>query len=76
MEKRMRQGLWRTMGMGVLVCCLSLAAVSAAQEGPKAVVTETSHDFGSVLEGNHMIHAFVMRNAGDAPLDIEAVRTG
>lgn len=76
MVKRMRQGFCKSMGMGVLVCCLSFAAVPAVQAGPEAVVAEKSHDFGPVLEGNKIVHEFVMQNAGDAPLDIEAVRTG
>ncbi len=58
----------------VFLCLLPLAA--AAQPAPKAEVESLSHDFGSVLEGNDVIHGFVIKNTGDAPLDIEGVRTG
>ncbi len=43
--------------------------------GPKAVLPETSFDFGSVHEGEDVRHPFVLQNKGDAPLVITDVKT-
>jgi len=61
--------------ISLLVCFLALSAI-AEQTGPKAVAPTESYDFGTVLEGNDVLHDFVIQNKGDAPLDIKDVRTG
>ena len=38
------------------------------------VVREPSHDFGEVLEGEHVTHNYEILNSGDAPLVISNVR--
>lgn len=43
---------------------------------PKAVVPEQAFDFKSVDEGSVIEHAFVIRNEGEAPLNVLDVRTG
>ena len=60
---RMRCGGWLA-----LVACL--AAARAADVPP----TAAQHDFGSVLQGATVEHAFVLRNPGDAPLRITGIR--
>jgi hypothetical protein len=42
---------------------------------PVALIPETQYGFTSVLEGNDIVHDFVVQNTGDAPLFIENVRT-
>ncbi len=37
---------------------------------PKIVFSETSYDFGTLTQGADVSHAFVVRNAGDAPLKL------
>lgn len=49
---------------------------SSASGVPKAVLGQKAYDFGTVYEGKYVIHGFTVKNAGDAPLDIEKVRTG
>ena len=51
----------------------SSAAVSA--DGPKLELAETTHDFGTVTEGDKVSHTFVVKNVGKAPLVIERVRS-
>ncbi len=64
--------------ISVIVMILGIIPVVAvaAQPSPKAVAAAESYDFGTVLEGNDVIHEFVVKNTGDAPLDIQNVRTG
>jgi Protein of unknown function (DUF1573)/Flagellar-associated PapD-like len=46
----------------------------SAQE-PKAEVTDPIYNFGSTLSGPPLTHVFVIRNAGNAPLQIKSVAT-
>ncbi len=42
--------------------------------GPLAVPVDPSFEFESVLEGQHLTHDFIIKNQGDAPLNITGVR--
>lgn len=61
--------------MGLILCFLPVMAV-ANEPAPKAVAETDSYEFGTVLEGNDVIHDFVIKNTGDAPLEIQNVRSG
>jgi hypothetical protein len=52
-------------------------AVGAARAwaGPLLTVEEPSFDFGTVLQGDKVEHAFRLTNRGDAPLEIHKVKT-
>ena len=50
-----------------------LAPAAAAGSAPKAVVAETTYDFGKVVEDQALAHTFSIKNTGDAPLVIEDV---
>ncbi|OFV99860.1 MAG: hypothetical protein A3F68_02825 [Acidobacteria bacterium RIFCSPLOWO2_12_FULL_54_10] len=45
----------------------------AQGESPRAVVPETSHDFGTVKQGEKLVHTFLIRNEGTAPLTIARI---
>ena len=47
-------------------------AVSAAL-GPKAQVPETTFDFGEIFEDRELTHTFVIKNIGDALLEIKDI---
>lgn len=51
-----------------LTLTLTLSAPASAQ--PKAVVPQTSHDFGEVLQDKDLGHTFKVKNTGKAPLQI------
>ena len=60
-----------------LVLSLSLLAPPAAErpllaqgQAPRAVVPQPDHDFGSVKQGDRLVHAFTIRNEGVSPLTI------
>jgi hypothetical protein len=53
--------------------------VSQAQQfgfHPQAVLPESHHRFGSVLEGDTVRHTFVLQNKGVADLVIERIKSG
>lgn len=60
----------------ILALCLvaSPALPLAAQGQPKAVAVEAVKDLGTIAKGEKATHDFVIRNEGDAPLEITAVR--
>lgn len=57
---------------GALTVLAQEAATEAAQ--PKAVVAEPVYDAGKVNKGEEVVHDFVIRNEGTAPLEITEVR--
>jgi len=66
-------------------CGLALSTLAAAQltapgasgaGAPAVVFTEKTHEFPPVIDGTHVVHDFVVANKGNAPLLIDAVRTG
>ncbi|TNF72802.1 MAG: DUF1573 domain-containing protein, partial [Acidobacteria bacterium] len=51
-----------------------LTADRADAAEPRAVVPETIKDFGTVQRGDRLAHRFVIRNDGDAILEITEVK--
>jgi hypothetical protein len=68
------------MMASVLVLLLPLAGFAAgtAEEGakPSVAVLEPVYEFDEVVDGSQVIHDFIVRNTGDAPLDITKVKPG
>ena len=74
MSKRAVCSLFRFV---MAVCFFGIAASAHAAEGrPVAAAEVDSHDFGSVFEGTAITHDFIIKNAGDAKLEIKNVKTG
>jgi hypothetical protein len=63
--------IFLALGIVVLMGVVALAYVALAH--PRAVVTETLHDFGTVNEDQGFSHTFVIQNAGARPLEITRV---
>lgn len=69
-----------------LVLALALAVASFAQDKtppgsasadqPKMVVDSLTHDFGEVVGGQPLRHAFKIKNVGKGVLKIESVTPG
>jgi hypothetical protein len=65
------------MGSIFSVCLLSLFIPAHATEGsPAAVVEKDSFDFGNRFEGIEVVHDFIIKNKGDADLEIYSVSSG
>jgi hypothetical protein len=43
---------------------------------PKAFLPVTKWEFEPVADGQHVVHEFIIQNKGNAPLNIERVKTG
>ena len=60
------------------LCCVLLAGATLLAQGaagkPKAVVPELIKDVGFVAKGDLVTHEFVIRNDGNAPLELREVR--
>ena len=58
-------------GPVVLALTLLLSAFApGAAAAPQTTLLETQHDFGEVFEDRQLSHTFVIKNSGDAPLEI------
>jgi hypothetical protein len=57
-----------------LVAALLVASTALAAGKPKAVAAEPIKDLGSVSKGDKAVHDFVIRNEGDAVLEITSVQ--
>jgi hypothetical protein len=60
----------------VLAVLLIGGAVVAAAAAPRIEIPQARHTFAPVAEGETVDHEFVLRNLGDAELEIYQVRTG
>ena len=54
--------------MGLALTLIFQLPTAAAQ--PKAVIPQTTHDFGEALQDKEFTHTFVVKNAGKEPLKI------
>lgn len=62
--------------IGILLAPLFLcSAVSAQAAQPRLEVLQAGYDFGKVFQGQIVEHGFVFTNAGDAPLEIQKVKS-
>ena len=52
---------------------LGAPLAAAATLGPKAQVPETTFDFGEIFEDRELTHTFVIKNVGDALLEIKDI---
>lgn len=60
------------VALAILLVGLSPVAL-ADRSGPKLVLPETSYDFGTISQGQQVIHDFELRNAGGSDLIIQKV---
>jgi hypothetical protein len=59
-----------------IVCFFAVFTSVHASEGqPVAVVEADTYDFGEVYEGTDIIFDFIVKNTGDADLEILTVKT-
>lgn len=55
---------------------VALPVSAASPPRAKLVLPEATKDFGAVVTGTELAHSFVLRNEGDAPLEIREIRPG
>lgn len=70
----------RLTGLLMMLLLATVAAAETEQETssamPVAVAEQAKQTLPAVLEGTEVRHDFVIRNTGDAPLEIEKVKSG
>ena len=71
----MRRGIFTAVA--VTVALLLLAPVSLAQEGvgPAVFFPQTRYEFSPVLDGDKVVHEFVIQNKGTRMLNVRRVKT-
>ena len=64
--------------IALFFCIFSSFALAdeAAPGGPVAFFPEPRYTFDQALEGRELLHDFVIMNKGDAPLDVQKVKSG
>jgi len=48
----------------------------ASGKGPRAYLAENVFEFKPVVEGTEIVHKFILRNQGDAPLKVLKIESG
>ena len=60
----------------VLSFFIIIAPAHAGEGMPAAFIEADSHDFGEIFEGKDLTHDFIIKNKGDADLEIQSVKAG
>lgn len=57
--------------------CFAVLASAHAGDGKPAALSEIdTYDFGKVFEGADVTHEYIIKNTGDADLEIQSVKAG
>ncbi len=59
----------------LLLVFATLGVAASAVAGPHVAVEAPVYDFGTILQGDKVVHRFEIQNQGDAPLEIHKVKT-
>jgi len=65
----------------LIVLCTMLVPISGLAEdapakGPQAFLPEPTHEFQPVVEGDRVVHEFILHNRGDETLQIIKIASG
>ncbi|MBU1053000.1 MAG: DUF1573 domain-containing protein [Proteobacteria bacterium] len=60
----------------LFVASYSLSHGDNGQNQPNTVIPDSSYIFDQIPEGTKVVHDFVIKNTGEAPLEIHKVQTG
>lgn len=61
--------------LAIIVCFLAVLTPAHAGNGqPVAVIEADSYNFGEIYEKTDVIYDFIIKNIGDADLEIQSVR--
>ena len=64
-------GVWLIMAQQ-----MAFGSDEATQGSPVAEVFNAAYQFGTAVEGSEVVHDFIIKNTGTAPLHIYKVKTG
>ena len=60
----------------LLVFTAGLGLGAENDQAPNVFFPQTHYEFSPVLEDTTVVHEFVIQNKGNAPLNVERVKTG
>jgi hypothetical protein len=73
---KLKKYSWSVMLILILVFCTNAFAEMPDEENkPEAYFPENTFTFDKILEGTLVIHDFVIKNKGNAPLTVEKVKS-
>lgn len=64
------------LGIVLMVAAACFGSAGGASEAPLAVALEPIFQFKPVVDGEEVVHDFVIQNRGTAELEIQRVQTG
>ena len=64
-------GLWILIAQGT-----AIGSEEVVNGSPVAEVVNTAYQFETTVEGSELVHDFIFKNTGTAPLNIKKVKTG
>jgi hypothetical protein len=79
LEKEFMMSCKGLLAIAIIIGLTLSAAVGFGTQddaGPKAFFPQTRYEFPPVLDGEKVMHEFVVQNKGKATLNIERVKTG
>lgn len=71
-----KQSAFWVLALSLCVTCLLHGPALASDGAPVAVVEQDTFEFPPQLDGTSVVHDFVIKNKGDAPLTIKDVKAG
>lgn len=71
-----RRNLFTFVFVGILLSGAWCWLAEASERGPKAYLPQSVFEFTPVVEGTEIVHEFILRNQGDAPLKILKIESG
>jgi hypothetical protein len=64
-----------SLGILTVLVCIMLIVPLSVQAGPILEIDKTAYSAGEVFAGDVVEHRFLVSNAGDAPLEVQRVRS-
>lgn len=65
-----------SLGLVLMVAAVCFGSAGGASEAPLAVALDPIFQFKPVVDGEEVVHDFIIQNRGTAELEIQRVQTG
>ncbi len=72
----MRHAIFAAGTVMLVLVLLAPGAMARDDGAPSAFFPQTRYEFAPVLDGEKVVHEFVIQNKGTRPLNVQRVKTG
>ena len=72
----MRNGILTALAITLALFLLLPGAMAQDDGGPAVFFPQTRYEFSPVLDGDKVVHEFVIQNKGTQTLNVQRVKTG